>query len=357
MTETNLPYPYEPEFSFKKLMNDRLADLQYLWKFRLWFFIALIAGALAGAFVVWFKKPTYTARLTFVVDDAKASGSLGGLSALAGQFGFDLNGIGGASGVLAGDNIEALIKSTKLIKATLVSPYDSNQTLADVYANTYKLSKQWLEYSPDGKVIRFPVGGLHNTRLQDSLLHDITERILENGQFEIAKPDKKLSFFEVNVTMKDEKLAFLFCNLMIKQSTEFFISTKTKRLRENVNRLQFRADSIKKILNARTYAASSANKDIVDINPAYTEPNANVEIKDRDKVVLNTVYSETVKSLEASKTTLSQETPTIQKVDEPELPLKKNKLKYYVIMPMGAVLAGFLFAVVILLSRKTKSDK
>jgi len=153
--------------------------------------------------------------------------------------------------------------------------------------------------------------------------------------------------------MKDEKLALLFCDRMIKQSTEFFITTKTKRLRENVNRLQFRADSIEHILNGKTYAVSSANKDIVDLNPAYTSANANVEIKDRDKVVLNAVYSETVKSLEASKTTLAQETPTVQIVDEPELPLNKNRLKYYLAIPIGILLAEFLLAIGILLTRKT----
>src|ERR1700744_1644389 len=121
MNQPNPPYPYEPEFSFKKLMDDRLQDVKYIWRFKNWLFVALIAGGILGAAVVWFKAPTYTARLTFVVDDSKSGGSLGGLSALAGQFGFDLNGIGGASGVLAGDNVEALIKSTKLIKATLTT--------------------------------------------------------------------------------------------------------------------------------------------------------------------------------------------------------------------------------------------
>ena len=352
MSQQNPQYPYEPEFSFKKLMRDRWGDLLYIWRFKTWLLIALIVGGLGGAFVAWYKAPTYTARLTFVVDDAKASSSLGGLSSLAGSLGFDLNGIGGASGVLAGDNVEALVKSTKLIKATLMTAYDSTKTLADVYAAANKLNKKWLKYSPDGKVIRFPLNGVGNTRLQDSLLHEMTKLILE-GDFEIAKPDKKLSFFEVNATMKDEKLALLFCNRMISQSTEFFITTKTKRLRENVNRLQFRADSIERILNGRTYAVSSANKDIVDLNPAYTSANANVEIKDRDKVVLNAVYSETVKSLEASKTTLAQETPTVQIVDEPELPLAKNRLKYYIAIPMGIVLAEFLLAIGILLTRKT----
>ncbi len=354
MSQENTQYPYEPEFSFKKLIDDRITDIKYIWQFKKILALVLLVGALLGAFAAWYKDPTYTARLTFVIDDSKSGGSAGGLSALAGQFGFNLDGLGGASGVLAGDNVEELIKSHKLIKSTLLSPYDGTQTLADRYAVVYKLNKKWLKYSPDGKITRFPPDDSHNTRLQDSLLHEMTLLILE-GEFEIAKTDKKLGFFEVNTTMKDEKLAMLFCNRMIKQSTDFFITTKTKRLRNNVGRLQQRADSIESILNHKTYAVSDANKDLLDLNPAYTLPNANIEVKDRDKIVLNTIFSETVKNLESSKTMLAQETPTVTIVDEPELPLKKNKLKYSIAILSGILLSGIIFSIGILLLRKKKT--
>ncbi|MEO8887344.1 MAG: hypothetical protein ABI367_14870 [Mucilaginibacter sp.] len=355
MNQENQQYPYEPEFSLKKLLNDRFNDFKYVLQFKKTLALILIICALAGAFVAWYKKPTYTARLTFVVDDSKSAGGAGGLSALAGQFGFNLDGLGGASGVLAGDNVEELIKSHKLMKATLLTPYDSTtaQTLADKYAAVYKLDNKWLKYSPDGKIIRFPADDKHNTRLQDSLLHEMVILILDS-QFGITKTDKKLGFFEVNTTMKDERLAQLFCTRMIKQSTEFFISTKTQRLRNNVNRLSLIADSIGKLLTRKTYSASAANQDILDINPAYTNPNANIEVKERDKTVLSSVYAETVKNLEASKTMLAQETPTVQVVDEPELPLTKNKLKYSVTIPTGMLLGLIGFSFYALLTRKRK---
>lgn len=353
MNQETPPYPYEPEFSFKKLLDDRVGDVAYIFRFKRALALVLIVGALAGALIAFLWTPSYTARLTFVVDDSKSTGAGGGLSALAGQFGFNLDGIGGASGVLAGDNVEELIKSHKLIKATLVTAYDSTQSLADRYAAVNKLDQKWLKYSPDGKVTRFPVGGKNNNRLQDSLLHEMTILIL-GGEFGISKTDKKLSFFEVNATMKDEKLALLFCNRMIKQATDFFISTKTKRLRSNVERLQQRADSIGAILNHKTYDLSSANQTLLDVNPAYTKANANVDIKERDKIVLTTIFSETVKNLEASKTLLAQETPTVQIVDEPEFPLKKNKLKYSIAILAGLVISGVLFSFYILLTRKKR---
>jgi hypothetical protein len=79
MGQENPPYPYEPEFSFKGLMNDRLADIKYIFQFKKMLALVLILGALLGAAAAWLKAPTYTARLTFVVDDSKSSGSTGGL--------------------------------------------------------------------------------------------------------------------------------------------------------------------------------------------------------------------------------------------------------------------------------------
>jgi len=350
MSQENTQYPYEPEFSVKKLVNDRINDIKYVFQFKKMLALVLIAGGLLGALTAWVWTPTYTARLTFVVDDSKSSGG-GGLSTLAGLAGFDLNGIGGGSGVLAGDNVQELVKSRKLIKATLSTAYDSTQTLADRYAAVNKLNKKWLKYSPDGKTTRFPLNAVHNNRLQDSLLHEMIESIL-NGEFEIAKTDKKLGFFEVNVTMKDEKLAQLFCSRMISQSTDFYINTKTQRLRDNINRLQKRADSIGMILNHKTYAAAAANQNALDLNPAYTATNAKVEVNERDKIVLSGIFTETVKNLEASKTMLAQETPTVQIVDEPELPLKKNRLKYSVAILAGIFLFGLAFGFYILLTRK-----
>lgn len=351
MSQENTQYPYEPEFSFKKLLVERIEDIRYILRFKQTLAIALIIGGLLGALTAWLWPPTYTARLTFVVDDSKSASGSGGLSALAGLAGMDLNGLGSGSGVLAGDNVQELVKSHKLIKATLVTAYDSTQTLADRYAAVYKLNKKWSKYNSDEKITRFPLNGTHNTRLQDSLLHEITKLILD-GEFGIAKTDKKLSFFEMNVTMKDEKLAQIFCNNIIKAATDFYIQTKTKRLRNNVQRLQHRADSIGAVLNHKTYATAAANQGILDINPAYTSPTANIEVKERDKILLSTTYTETIKSLETSKTMLAQETPTVQIVDEPELPLKKNYIKYYIAIPMGIVLSGLLFSFYILAIRK-----
>lgn len=347
--DNDTQYPYEPEFSVNRLFKDRWADFRYVLSFRKSLFAVLIAGGLLGALAAWFWTPSYTARLTFVIDESKSGGG-NGISALAGQFGFNLDALGGASGVLAGDNVQELVKSHALIKSTLLSSYDNSQTLADKYAAVNKLNKKWLKYSSDGKIIRFPLNGKGCTRLQDSLLHEMTTLIL-NGDFGVAKIDKKLDFFEINTTMKDEKLALLFCERILKQATDFFIKTKTQRVRSNVTRLQHRADSIAALLNKKTFSLSAANQSLLNLNPAYTTANAGVEVRERDKIVLTTVFTETIKNLESSKAMLSQETPTVQIVDEPELPLKKNRLKYSVAILAGIVISALLFITLKLAAR------
>ncbi len=71
MSQENSPYPYEPEFSFKKLLDDRVSDVAYIFQFKKSLALVLIIGALVGALAAWLKAPTYTARLTFVIDDSK----------------------------------------------------------------------------------------------------------------------------------------------------------------------------------------------------------------------------------------------------------------------------------------------
>ncbi|HCN83045.1 MAG TPA: hypothetical protein DIT07_05405 [Sphingobacteriaceae bacterium] len=345
-------YPEEEEFSFIKSYNKRKEDIIYLWKYRFKLIQIGILGLVLGAVTAWFWPVTYTARTTFVVEDAKASGgSL--LSGLAGQLGLDIGSLnGGSSGILAGDNVLQLLKSESIIKKALLTPYPGkpDYSLADQYAESYKLKDKWKKFTSENKPVMFPVDTKSYSRLQDSLLQVIIAGINED-ELSVNKPDKKLSFFELNATMQNEKLALLFSTRLMQQATDFYIYTKTKSQRTNVQRLQVRADSIGRLLNKKTYSASMANSILLDANPAYPTSNVALELEDRDKLYLSTIYAEILKNLEVSKTMLIQETPTFQVVDQPNYPLKKNKLKYPKTMILFSLALGSLFALFLLLKR------
>ena len=318
----------EPEFSIVGLLANWLSVFSSLLNHWKQIAIAAIIGGVIGLSYSLLVKPTYTGRLTFVVEEAKQSGG-GMLSALAGQFGVDIGGMAGTSGVLAGDNVQELLKSRFLIKKVLLSksPMDSSISIADSYAKVYGWEKDWKE-----PVL---IAANNLTRRQDSLLQLMVKRVLEK-ELSISKPDKKLGFFELTINNKNELLSQAICQKLIKEATSFYIDTKTRRLKVNVDRLQHKSDSLEYLLNRKTFTTLAQNRDMLNLNPAYTTAGVDLEISNRDKIMISSIYAEVVKNLEISKTALIQETPTVQIVDQPELPLKKNEWKWWMALLVGA---------------------
>ena len=160
------PLPQEIEQEEEFSLSGQLLGLWKLVLYALskWRLLALAAvlGALLGLGYYFLKPVIYTAHITFVVEESKSAGGGGSLmSALAGQFGVDIGGLSGTSGVLAGDNVLQLLKSKSLIKKTLLTPFNNGDTsvkrtpassvtgasrsLADEYARVYGLDKKWLK--------------------------------------------------------------------------------------------------------------------------------------------------------------------------------------------------------------------
>jgi hypothetical protein len=92
------------------------------------------------------------------------------------------------------------------------------------------------------------------------------------------------------------------------------------------------------VLDNKTYATAEATQRLLDANPAYASPQVDAEISTRNKYLQATVFAEIVKNLEISKTALLQETPTVQVVDRPEMPLKKNEWKWWQGMLVGGMI-------------------
>lgn len=347
-------YEEDPAFSLSGQFGTWATELKAV--FRHWrkLCIAGIAGGLLGLGYAAIKPVTYTAVLSFVMEDTKASGSL--MSALSGSLGLDLGSLaGGTNGMLAGDNIQALVKSRTLEKNTLLTPYHDTgfYSLADKYAEMYHLQEKWQKSPKIGRLVSFPCNAALS-RLEDSLLHVIILHISEK-ELALAKPDKKLNIFELQIASPDERWSLLFAERILKSTTDFYINTKTARLKNNVDRLQHRADSIAVLLNHKTYAASESDQALLDANPAYAGPVAGAEISSREKLILSTVYAEIVKNLEISKTALAQETPTMQIIDLPELPLKRNKLHWYMALAVGIALGTCIAAVLVWLLLKKQA--
>jgi hypothetical protein len=337
------------EISMKEIFH----LISSLWNFLLskWKRIAIgaVLGAFTGLLFAFFTPVKYTSKLTFVVEESKASA--GGIAAIAGQFGFDLGGMTGG-GVFSGDNILLFLKSEQLCKQTLMTPIDvkGNQNLIDKYIEIYGLKDSWAKNEKIGNVQFSKYSWDKLPRMEDSLMQFVIRKKILDGELTVSKPDKKATFIEVSTTMRNEQLSKLFSERLVAIATEQYVQSKTRVKLANVMNLQRRADSLLGVLNARTVGAAVVQQGLIDANPAMRTAPVQAEITSRDKTIAATIFAEVVKNLEISKTVLNQETPVIQMVDVSSLPLpleKTGKLKALIAgMFLGTVVASFLLILI-----------
>jgi len=353
-------YPYEQPFSFASWLNGWIVKIKKVISanFKLVLIVVLIGAALGLAYSI-FKPVRYNAEITFSVEDSKSIGG-GLLSSLGGSIGMDIGSLAGSgNGVLSGDNVLSLLKSKSMMAECLKTPYptgnnnsstntnaaaDSNKkatvanyTIADRYADVYGLREKWAGNKKIGRAIYFGQPD-QNVRLQDSLLKLIIKRI-EEKELSVVKPDKKLSFFNIAINTKDELMSLMITKGIIKIATDFYVNAKVGRLKNNIERLEKRTDSISNLLNQRTYSATEDARLLLNVNPADINAPVYSEISQRDKMVLTTIYAELMKNLEVSKAALIQETPTVQIVDQTGLPLERIETEWYEGILLGAILS------------------
>jgi len=346
----------EDQLNVKELMLTIIKWGRILRK-KLWvLIIGAFIGSILGFTSAYFKPIDYNAKISFILEDGKSSG--GGLSSIAGQIGIDLGQISGSNNILAGDNIIGLIKSRRLVEEALLTEHSNNFSLADRYADVYQMRKDWQSSGEIEKSVLFPPTQNRSgyTRLQDSLFKIVLESILKNN-LEVERSDKKMTFFEVKVNMIDEELAKSFSERLVQKAINFYVETKTRRQRANVDRLQKRSDSIARLLNNQTYTAAYAQSQNLDINPAYQPATVRAELSNRDKLMIGTIYGELLKHLEAQKVSLTQESPVIEIVDPAKFPLNRTGRGIIKRTFLGFFISIFFFAFILIIAHKIKRLK
>lgn len=348
---------YTREISFKEF----IIRIKNWWSFIItqWLKIAIIfaIAGLIGYFYASNEPIKYNAKISFIVEDAKnGSSGFGGLASLAGQFGLDVGGNSVGGSLFSGENIMLYFKSTSLAREVLLTKYDSssNKSLADEYASIYGLKSKWQKDKKIGK-INFPplIYGNNFSRLQDSLLQKIIDDLIKK-EFFVLKTDKKAGFIEVSVIMQDEVLAKVYCERIVQKAVEKYVTIKTQRQKNSVDKLELRVDSIAALLRTKTVSGAQMQTlaNTMDINPLFkTNNNVAFETMARDKTLLATIFASATQSLELAKFTLNQETPVIQIVDSPVFPLKKIKVSRLKTSLTFSFLSSFIFLLLIVFKR------
>ena len=331
------------EISLKELIQkikDWVAYLKTKWKIIL---LAVVLGAIIGLTYAYRQPITYKAVLTFALEEDKGAGG-SGLGAIAGSFGFDLGSSGG--GAFTGSNLMELMKSRLLVEKTLLNPVFVNGdaiSLAEYYIQINKLRENWSE-KPSLKNIQFlPNADRSNFTLQqDSILQTIFQSLTGLKSLTISQKDKKVSITNIEVISESEKFAKVFCENLAKETSNFYIETKSKKSRLNVEILQKQTDSIREALNSAITGVASESDNVYNLNPAFNVKSSPGKRRQVDVQANTAILTQLVAQLELSKVTLRKETPLIQVIDRPILPLEKDKVSKLKSLILGGFLAGFL---------------
>lgn len=318
---------YDEEVS----LRDIILKLQYLAKylFSKWHIIlfALVFGAIGGYLYTSKKKIQYTAVCTFVFEGAQSTQPSGLAALLSG-------GSGGSqgAGLFQGGTLLSLYTTRLMLEKTLFSPVkrrDSTLLLIDWYLQINSEGNSWSEVPKTSR---------------DAKMSAIISNIASN----YVKVESG-TFVSVSVKSPDELFSLVFSQKLIETVNKFYVATKTKKTLQNLRILDKQADSLRTILTKSMSGAATATDAYPNANPAMSVLNVESQRRNIDVQATTSLYSGIVTSLETTKMELRKETPLIQIIDRPILPLNKEVTDVSKAIILGAIFSSAIVSVLILL--------
>ena len=311
--------------------------------FKIGLFVFLFS--LTALLVNFFQDSRYKAELSFVVEDKQKSTPLSSVSGLASQFGFDF--FSSSNTTFSQANIMELLKSRGVISKTLLRPNNKNLFIQN-YISMYNLDSDWKNNKDlEGITFKNKIDIKH-----DSIITMIWEKIIEDDiSVEIKNDETDIIY--LSFKSKEEKFAKLFSENLIDEMSSMYIEYQTKQSTNTINFLQNRADSVFNELEK----AEEEFARVKDINQRIIKASGRLKELQlmRSVEVLSTMYLELIKNIEISKLTLLNQTPIIQVIDRPTLPLEDTKLSTFLVFFISFVLS-FLISVFYFVFRKMIVD-
>ncbi|HXL58972.1 MAG TPA: hypothetical protein VN958_22070 [Chitinophagaceae bacterium] len=311
----------QQEISFKEFAAKIKEFIQYLLSKWLLIGIAGIIGGVLGLIYAWNYKPDYNASLSFILSSNTNTNS--GLLGLANQFGFNMS--TSSDNTFSSDNIISLMTSGSIVQRALLRTVpEEDETLVNLLCKDLKLDEGWNKKERTKGVFPFPAESFQMSRIQDSLMRSICEMVKTNF-LDVSRPEKMQSIFVVTTVSKNELFSQYLTKSLVDVTARFYIDTKTKTAKDNLNMLQHEADSLRSLLSGSISSTARIYDYTYNLNPAFQEQRAPAQEGQMKVQVVGTAYGEVLKNLELAKITLQQETPLYQIIDEPRLPLIAEK--------------------------------
>jgi uncharacterized protein involved in exopolysaccharide biosynthesis len=314
--------------------------------------IITILGFVLGYMISFFEPEKYKATLTFAMEDEKGgAGGLGGALGIASSFGIDLGGAGG--GAFAASNLSELMKSRQIVEKVLLMPIKINNrttNLIDYYLEFNHIKEK---FSKDPNLSKIDFSSYENrknfSRIQDSIFFQIQKELISPKKLNISQKDKKVTILSIEVISNNETFAKFFCENIANETSKFYIETKSKKAKLNVDVLQKQVDSIRQELNGAISGVAIAIDDVYNLNPAFNTKTSNSKKKQIDVQANTAILTNLVVQLELAKINLRKETPLLQLIDGPLLPLENLKFGKLILTIFGGIIFLFLTSLYLVL--------
>ncbi len=327
------------QFTFRELiqnLQEFIFNMTSKWRV---FLVVSICSALIFIGYNFLKDKVYTASTSFVLQNAESG--LNEISSLASLAGVNLGSLTESSDLFQIDNIQELYRSHRMIAQTLLSEADFPEgkgLLVNRYIAQRNYRKKW-DKDDELNSLEFRLDLFGNSRKQDSLLLEFTEDIRKET-LGVSKPSRKLTILNVNVSDEDPFFAKAFNEKLVENVSQFYKSTMTEKSGKNLRILQLQADSVKAVLDNAMLALAEIQEGAPNRNPLYKKNLVEEQKLMIDIAASSAIYETIVTNLELAKITHRNNTPLIQVIDEPILPLKNNRWELPKAIIMGVAI-GF----------------
>ncbi|MFN3300758.1 MAG: hypothetical protein ACK41Z_11265 [Sediminibacterium sp.] len=325
----------EGDFSISQIITGIKLVITYLK--RKWIIVVLFGlfGCIIGLAYSLSQKTKYIGKLTFAFEDESSKSSVGGL---ASQFGFDVG--GGAGGAFSESNLGELMKSRALVEKALLTRVSINARVVPLIYYYLNPRGDSLDNKNYDEIKHLSYSNRESfTLLQNELLGRVYEKIIRDN-LKISQVDRRISIMIIEVVSESEIFSKFFAEILSEVVSDFYVFTKSKKGLNNVQILQKQFDSVKFVLGSAMSGVAQANDNTFNLNSAFNI-NKVPSSKRQIDVQLNTaLLSQLSSNLELARISLRKETPLIQVIDKPILPLKAQKVGRMKSMLLGGILSA-----------------
>jgi hypothetical protein len=301
-------------------------------------------GIIVGFSYALLKKPTYEAKLIFMINDSKPS-NIGNLGSVFGQLG-----LGGNSGLnVSEDRIFYLAFTRRIIGGALLNRDSKGGTLGDKFIEIQNLKNGWQNDTILNRFKSFSSKNVNELNFVESKAMDqLIQIILLSKRYIVDSYKKKVTslvgsqnsgMMFISFEFKDDLFAKAFVIEIFNELSSFYSISTIKSLQNNYDLICAREDSLKQELKTIEDQFAFTADGNFQVNKFIGKVHEN-RLR-RQLEILNLFYSEVIKNKEVARFNLDQEKPVFQIIDEPSLPIEpkfKSKAVYGTLAGIGFIM-------------------